>query len=149
MAFEKDTKQAKVRVGYDGRVHKWYRGPLAKERYANEVRVLRYLARQGCGFVPRIIEAEPEKLYLVTSNCGKIVEQISDQKLSQLFNELEQYGVAHGDAFDRNVTYNAQQGRFNVIDFEFSTILATGEGLTVAQAEAERQRLREQQGGEL
>lgn len=149
MAFEKDTKQAKVRVGYDGRVHKWYRGPLCKQRFENELRVLKYLERQGCDFVPKVLEADAEDLYLVTTNCGKIVDQISESKLKQVYSELEQYGVEHGDAFARNVTYNGMQGRFNVIDFEFSTILATGEGLTVAEAEAENQRLRKEQGENL
>ena len=149
MAFEKDTKQAKVRVGYDGRVHKWYRGPLCRERYLNELKVLKYLERQGCPFVPKVLEADEEKLYLVTTNCGKIVDQISDTKLKQVYSELEQYGVEHGDAFPRNVTYNSMQGRFNVIDFEFSTIMTTGEGLTVAEAEQESKRLRKEQGEEL
>ena len=43
----KDSTVAKVRVGFDGRVHKWYRGPLAMERFENERRVLRFLEEQG------------------------------------------------------------------------------------------------------
>ena len=46
----KDSKVASVKVGYDGRVHKRYRGPLAKERYENELRVLRYLEEKNCNF---------------------------------------------------------------------------------------------------
>ena len=42
----KDTLRAKVRIGYDGRVHKTFRGPKAEERFANEVRVLRHLESQ-------------------------------------------------------------------------------------------------------
>ena len=44
----KDTKRAIVRIGYDGRVHKTFRGPLASERFENEVRVLRHLEERGC-----------------------------------------------------------------------------------------------------
>ena len=36
----KNTGRASVHIGYDGRVHKRFRGPQAEERYANEVRVL-------------------------------------------------------------------------------------------------------------
>jgi tRNA A-37 threonylcarbamoyl transferase component Bud32 len=48
---------------------------------------------------------------------------------------LENYGVRHGDPFVRNVTYNTQLGRFCIIDFEFATILETGEGLTIEDLE--------------
>ena len=70
----KDTKRATVRIGYDGRVHKTFRGPLAQERFENEVRVLRHLEARGCEFVPRVLEADSENLYLVTTNCGARVE---------------------------------------------------------------------------
>ncbi|MCX7869377.1 MAG: hypothetical protein N2322_05430, partial [Terrimicrobiaceae bacterium] len=53
----KDTLRASVRIGYDGRVHKTFRGPKAQERFANEVRVLKYLEEKGCPFVPRLLEA--------------------------------------------------------------------------------------------
>lgn len=132
----KDSKQAAVHIGYDGRVHKKYHGPMAQERFANEVRVLRYLEERQCPFVPRVLEVHPEKLYLVTSNCGQIVGKIGSEKLAELFRELEGYGVRHDDAFARNVTYSAQLGRFCLIDFEFATILETGEGLTLAEVEA-------------
>jgi tRNA A-37 threonylcarbamoyl transferase component Bud32 len=132
----KDTKQASIHVTYDGRVSKQYRGPCAAERFANEVRVLRYLQRHGCDFVPQLLEADEERLRIVTTNCGQVVEKISDEKLQNLFAELEQYGVRHEDAFLRNVTYSARLGRFCLIDFEFATILETGEGLTLKEVEA-------------
>lgn len=134
----KDTRQATVHVGYDGRVRKQYHGPCAKERFANEVRVLRYLERHGCTFVPRLLEVDEATLTIVTTNCGKVVEKISEEKLTSLFLELEQFGVRHEDAFPRNVTYDARLGRFCLIDFEFSTILESGEGLTLAEVEAAR-----------
>lgn len=127
----KDSRQASVRIGYDGRVHKRYAGLKARERFLNERRVLRYLERAGCPFVPRILEEDESELCLVTTNCGKVVDKLSDQKVNQLFAELEQYGVRHEDPFARNITYSPHQGRFNIIDFEFATIIATGEGLTV------------------
>ena len=68
----KNTARALVRIGFDGRVHKYFRGPQAKERYDNEVRVLRFLEAKKCNFVPKIILAENEELYLVTTNAGKI-----------------------------------------------------------------------------
>ena len=75
----KDSKQATVRIGYDGKVHKTFRGPLAKRRFENELRVLRYLEKQHCPFVPRVLEHDAEKLYMVTTNCGTIVDKISQQ----------------------------------------------------------------------
>lgn len=134
----KDTQRASVRIGFDGRVHKRYKGPLAKERFENEVRVLKYLAGKGCTFVPKLLEEHPEELYIVTTNCGHIVERISAEKEKGVFDELESYGVKHDDAFRRNITYSPHLGRFCVIDFEFAIILDTGEGLTLKEAEENR-----------
>ena len=125
----KDTKQAKVRIGYDGRVHKHFRGPVADKRFANELLVLGYLEEKACPFVPRVLESEVSDLYMVTTNCGAIVAKISQEKLDSLFAELESYGVRHEDPFARNVTYSAKLGRFCIIDFEFARIIETGEGL--------------------
>ncbi|MDX2226537.1 MAG: serine/threonine protein phosphatase [Verrucomicrobiae bacterium] len=118
----KDTQRALVRIGYDGRVHKTFRGPKAQKRFENEVRVLRYLEEKKCGFVPRVLETDPEKLYLVTSNCGSRVERMGEKHVAEIFAELEAYGVKHDDPFLRNITYRAHDGRFCVIDFEFATI---------------------------
>jgi len=122
----KNTARAIVHIGYDGRVHKTFKGPQARERYENEVRVLDFLQKRDCRFVPRILEKDDEKLYLVTSNCGSRVEHVSEKKKNQLFAELEQYGVHHEDAEVRNITYDDRQGRFCIIDFEFATILSPG-----------------------
>jgi tRNA A-37 threonylcarbamoyl transferase component Bud32 len=122
----KDTARALVRISYDGRVFKTFRGPKAEERFANEVKVLRYLEEKGCPFVPRLLEADPEQLRIVTSNCGARVERLDDARVKELFAELEQFGVRHDDPDMRNVTYRQTDGRFCMIDFEFATILEEG-----------------------
>jgi hypothetical protein len=119
----KDTQRSLVRIGYDGRVWKTFRGPEAETRFANEVRVLRHLEDRGCPFVPRLIESDPESLRIVTTNCGRRVEHLDDARARQIFAELETYGVRHDDAEVRNITYRAADGRFCIIDFEFATIL--------------------------
>jgi PPM family protein phosphatase len=119
----KNTQRAVVRIGYDGSVHKEFRGPQAQERFENEVRVLKYLEARKCGFVPRLLDADHEKLKLVTTNCGARVERMSDERMQELFAELESYGVRHDDPFLRNITYRATDGRFCIIDFEFATII--------------------------
>ena len=123
MRKEKDTQRSTVHIGFDGRVHKVFRGPKAEERFATEVKVLQYLEKRGCDLVPRLLEFDPEELKIVTSNCGAIVQQLSDEKTKALFAELEEYGVRHDDPFMRNVTYRNSDGRFCLIDFEFATIL--------------------------
>ena len=119
----KDTARALVRIGYDGRVHKTFRGHLAKERFEHEVRVLRHLEEKGCTFVPQLLEAEPEHLKIVTTNCGRRVDQLNPERQKELFAELEQYGVRHEDRELRNITYRTSDGRFCIIDFEFATLL--------------------------
>lgn len=123
MQETKNTARALVRIGYDGRVHKYFRAADAQSRFDNEVKVLKYLESRGCNFVPRLLETDPSELKIVTSNCGARVEQMGDDKLKELFEELERYGVRHDDPFLRNITYRAMDGRFCIIDFEFATIL--------------------------
>lgn len=119
----KDTLRATVRIGYDGRVHKTFRGPKAQERFDNEVKVLKYLEKRGCDFVPRLLEAHPEHLKIVTSSCGHRVDHLDEERMKEIYAELEDFGVRHDDAELRNVTYRQQDGRFCLIDFEFATIL--------------------------
>jgi len=119
----KDTQRALVRIGYDGRVHKTFRGPDAETRYATEVAVLQHLEQKGCPFVPRLLEVDPEELKITTTNCGTRVEHIDDERAAETFAELEPYGVRHEDREARNITYSPQVGRFCVIDFEFATLL--------------------------
>ena len=122
----KDTLRALVRIGYDGRVHKTFRGPKARERFDNEVRVLRHLEARGCPFVPRLLEADPAQLRIITTNCGSRVDHLDEDRRRELYAELEPYGVRHDDAETRNVTYRQADGRFCLIDFEFATILPEG-----------------------
>ena len=123
----KDTPRALVRIGYDGRVHKTFRGPRDRERFENEVRVLRHLEARGCPFVPRLLEALPEQLRIITTNCGSRVDHLDDARQREIYAELEPYGVRHDDAEMRNVTYRQSDGRFCLIDFEFATILPDGD----------------------
>jgi tRNA A-37 threonylcarbamoyl transferase component Bud32 len=123
----KDTPRALVRIGFDGIVHKTFRGHLAKERFEQEVRVLKYLEKRMCPFVPRLIEADSEQLKIRTTNCGNRVDRVNPEKQNELFAELEQYGVRHEDRNVRNITYRVADGRFCIIDFEFATILGDGE----------------------
>ena len=119
----KDTLRALVRIGYDGRVHKTFRGPKARERFDNEVRILRHLEARECPFVPRLLEADPSQLRIVTTNCGSRVDHLDEDRRRELYAELGPYGVRHDDAEMRNVTYRQTDGRFCVVDFEFATIL--------------------------
>ena len=125
----KDTLRALVRISFDGRVHKTFRGPKAEERFANEVRVLKHLEDRNCPFVPRLLEIHPDQLRIVTTTCGSRVEHIDAARTQELFEELEQFGVRHDDPDARNVTYRQSDGRFCLIDFEFATILPGFENL--------------------
>ena len=127
MDLVKDTLRATVRISYDGQVYKTFRGPKAEERFTNEVAVLKHLEEKACPFVPRLLEAEPEKLRIVTTSCGNRVEHLDDERARELFAELLPYGVRHDDPEVRNVTYRQSDGRFCLIDFEFATLLPASE----------------------
>ncbi len=119
----KDTLRATVRLSFDGRVYKTYHGPDAQKRFDNEVKVLRHLEARGCGFVPRLLEADAQRLQIVTTNCGNRVEHLDEERRRTLFAELDKYRVRHDDPDIRNVTYRQSDGRFCIIDFELATIL--------------------------
>jgi tRNA A-37 threonylcarbamoyl transferase component Bud32 len=119
----KDTLRSTVNLTFDGRVIKNYHGPKAGERFENEVRILKHLEARGCPFVPRLLEADPERLRIITTNCGTRVEHLDDKRRDEIFAELEAFGVRHDDVDVRNVTYRSSDGRFCLIDFEFATIL--------------------------
>ena len=123
MQAVKDTLRATVHVTFDGRVIKQFRGLKAEERFATEVKVLHYLEKKACFFVPRLLESDETTLKIVTTNCGSRVEHLDEERLKELFEELEKYGVRHDDPDKRNVTYRQKDGRFCLIDFEFATIL--------------------------
>jgi len=123
----KDTLRATVHLSFDGRVYKTYHGPDAEKRFANEVKILRHLEARGCGFVPRLLEADPKRLRIITTNCGSRLEHLDADRARTLFAELEPFGVRHDDPDMRNVTYRQSDGRFCVIDFEFATMLPVSE----------------------
>lgn len=145
MQEAKNTQRALVRIGFDGRVHKLFRGPQADTRFANEVRVLQYLEARKCPFVPRLLDSNPETLEIVTSNCGARVQHITDDRVAELFADLGKYGVRHDDPFSRNITYRATDGIFCVIDFEFAEIIGqpietSGDAATKRQSAARQVR---------
>ena len=127
MLTVKDTLRATVNLTFDGRVIKTYHGPNADERFTNEVRVLRHLEARGCDFVPRLLDADADRVRIITTNCGSRVEHLDGERNQELFAELEEFGVRHDDPDLRNVTYRTRDGRFCIIDFEFATILPGAE----------------------
>ena len=62
MREEKNTLRSLVNIGFDGRVHKIFRGPKAEERFTTEVKVLKFHERRGCEYVPRLLESDPDSL---------------------------------------------------------------------------------------
>ena len=119
----KDTLRSTVNLTFDGRVFKVYHGADAAARFANEARILRHLEARHCRFVPRLLEADPGQLRIITTNCGSLVEHLDAERIRELFAELEPFGVRHDDPDLRNVTYRQSDGRFCIVDFELAAIL--------------------------
>jgi hypothetical protein len=141
----KDSKSCVLRIGFDGKVHKHYRGPLAERRFDNEVAILRHLQEKECPYVPQLLEVYPEDLYIITTNCGARADRISEEKANDLFQDLEEnYGVRQLDPFPRNVTYDPRKGQFCLIDFEFAAILGTDVSLTPEEAEKAHEAMKRQ-----
>ncbi len=120
----KDGIRSLVRIDFEGRVHKQFRGTDADKRFANEVAVLTVLEERGAPNVPILLDSDEETLSIVTTNCGAPAPLVTAEKATALFKELEEkYGVRHDDPEPRNVTYSQKLGRFCLIDFELSEVL--------------------------
>jgi hypothetical protein len=119
----KDTLRSTVNLTFDGRVIKMYHGADALARFDRETKILRHLEARGCNFVPRLLEADREKIRIITTNCGSRVEHLDEARRRELFTELEKYGVRHDDPDMRNVTYRQSDGRFCLVDFELATLI--------------------------
>ena len=119
----KDSPRARVRFRSGWTVSKQFRGSNARERFENEIRVLRFLESKLCHFVPRLIHADPNLLEIDITHCGAAIQHLSPRKLEEIFSSFESYGVQHGDPAIRNVTYRASDGSFCVIDFELASII--------------------------
>jgi tRNA A-37 threonylcarbamoyl transferase component Bud32 len=119
----KESRSTRVRLRSDWSVSKKFRGSNARERFENEIRVLRFLESKLCPFVPRLIHADPNLLEIVITNCGTAIQRLSPKKLEEIFSSFESYGVRHEDPAIRNVTYRASDGSFCVIDFELASII--------------------------
>ena len=123
MQLLKNTQRARVTRSSNGSITKYFSGPNKEERFANELKVLQHLNKSGCDFVPKLLSFDEATLSIVTTTVGEHVQHISDQKLESVFQELEAYGVIHGDRASRNVLYHHGMGRFSVIDFEFAEVV--------------------------
>ena len=123
MQLLKNTQRARVTRSSNGSISKCFSGPNKEERFANEVKVLQHLNQSGCDFVPKLLSYNEETLCIVTTTVGEHVQHISERKLESVFQELEAYGVIHGDRASRNVLYHHGLGRFSVIDFEFAELV--------------------------
>ena len=123
MLVLKNSPKTRVRFRSDWSVSKTFRGSNARERFENEIRVLRFLESKLCRFVPRLIHIDPDRLEVVITHCGAAIQHLSPRKLEEIFSSFESYGVRHGDPAIRNLTYRASDGSFCVIDFELASII--------------------------
>ena len=112
-----------VRLRSDWSICKQFRGVNARERFENEIRVLRFLELKLCHFVPRLIHTDPKLLEVSITHCGAAIEHLSPRKLAEVFASLESYGVRHENPTIENLAYRASDGSFCVIDFEHATII--------------------------
>ncbi len=119
-----DEIHTSVKIDFQGHVQKRFLGANAHERFNQEQNVLRVLEERGCPNVPRLLEAQADRLTIITTNCGAIVPNLSVDKAEALFRELEeQFGIRHDHPDPRYVVYSESLGRFCLMSFEGSEIL--------------------------
>ncbi len=119
----KDTLRATVRISYDGKVYKTFRGPTPMSVSPPKF---------GCSAISKSDNVPSfrafwrriaAQLRIVTTNCGRRVEHLDDEPGEGAFCRTCHMGSATTMPRCRNVTYRQSDGRFCLIDFEFATIL--------------------------
>jgi len=112
----KDTARALVRIGYDGRVHKTFRGHLAKQRFDHEVRVLRHLEGAAAPSVPPVARGRSANLKIVDDQLRPARRSGQRRAQRELWAELENVRRAPRRPGRPHINYRTTDGRFCIID---------------------------------
>jgi hypothetical protein len=119
MQEAKDTRRALVHIGLRWAGAQDLSAVIWPANASKTKSVCCAIWRRAAANLSPVLEADPENLKMITTNCGSRVDHMARTAMKELFAELEQYGVRHDDPFLRNITYRFSDGRFCVIDFEF------------------------------
>jgi hypothetical protein len=98
-----------VRRSFDGRAFQTHHRSDASAPHDWEAKVLRLLGSRGCGFVLTLLEANPQRLRIITRDCSTRAKHLEPESVCSASTQLshaEQSGFL-GSGFDLASTCDA------------------------------------------
>ena len=99
MTIIKDTERSLVKFYKDkGIIEKTFVGNNAKERFENEVNILKHLANKGFDNCPELLDSDPENFVVTETYVGEKLGEIDIAEHRKIHNRLIAFGVTHNDS---------------------------------------------------
>ena len=99
MTIIKDTERSLVKFFKDkGIIEKTFVGNNAKERFENEVNILKHLANKGFDNCPELLDSDPENFVVTETYVGEKLGEIDIAEHRKIHNRLIAFGVTHNDS---------------------------------------------------
>lgn len=99
MTIIKDTERSLVKLDKDkGIIEKTFVGNNAKERFENEVNILKHLDNKGFYNCPKLLDSDPENFVVTQTYVGEKLGEIDIAEHRNIHNRLIAFGVTHNDS---------------------------------------------------
>tara|TARA_R100000654_G_scaffold53144_1_gene79287 strand:+ start:261 stop:764 length:504 start_codon:yes stop_codon:yes gene_type:complete len=99
MTIIKDTERSLVKLDKDkGIIEKTFVGNNAKERFENEVNILKHLDNKGFDNCPKLLDSDPENFVVTQTYVGEKLGEIDIAEHRNIHNRLIAFGVTHNDS---------------------------------------------------
>ena len=99
MTIIKNTERSLVKLYKDkGIIEKTFVGDNAKERFENEVNILKHLKNKGFDNCPELLDSDPENFVVTQTYVGEKLGEIDIADHTNIHNRLIAFGVTHNDS---------------------------------------------------
>ena len=99
MTIIKDTERSLVKIDKEkGIIEKTFVGDNAKERFENEVNILKHLANKGFDNCPKLLDSDPINFVVTQTYVGEKLGEIDIAEHRNIHNRLIAFGVTHNDS---------------------------------------------------
>ena len=99
MTIIKDTERSLVKLDKNkGIIEKTFVGNNAKERFENEVNILKHLKNKGFDNCPELLDSDPENFVVTQTYVGEKLGEIDIAEHRKIHNRLIAFGVTHNDS---------------------------------------------------
>ena len=99
MTIIEDSKRSLVKLDKEkGIIEKTFVGDNAKERFENEVNILKHLKNKGFDNCPELLDSDPENFVVTQTYVGEKLDEIDIAEHRKIHNRLIAFGVTHNDS---------------------------------------------------